>query len=63
MEQTVFNPAQMKILQMMSYIKTPLELVILKMFSLYILPKRLMRGLMSCAIMAVLLIELLTNYC
>ena len=26
MEQTVFNPAQMKILQMMAYIKTPLEL-------------------------------------
>ena len=26
MEQTVFNPAQMKILQMMSYIKTPQEL-------------------------------------
>ena len=26
MEQTVFNPAQMKILQMMAYIKTPQEL-------------------------------------
>lgn len=26
MEQTVFSPAQMKILQMMSYIKTPQEL-------------------------------------
>lgn len=26
MEQTVFNPAQKKILQMMSYIKTPQEL-------------------------------------
>ena len=26
MEQTVFNPAQMKILQMMSYIKTPQKL-------------------------------------
>ena len=26
MEQTVFNPAQMKILQMMAYIKIPLEL-------------------------------------
>ena len=26
MEQTVFNPVQMKILQMMSYIKTPQEL-------------------------------------
>lgn len=26
MERTVFNPAQMKILQMMSYIKTPQEL-------------------------------------
>ena len=26
MEQTVLNPAQMKILQMMSYIKTPQEL-------------------------------------
>ena len=26
MEQTVFNPAQMKILQMLSYIKTPQEL-------------------------------------
>ena len=53
MEQTVFNPAQMKILQMMSYIKTPQELDNLENVLSQYFAKKVDRGLMSCAIMEV----------
>ena len=53
MEQTVFNPAQKKILQMMSYIKTPQELDNLENVLSQYFAKKVDEGLMSCAIMEV----------
>ena len=50
MEQTVFNPAQMRILHMMSFIKTPQQLDNLENAISQYFAQKLMQGWMLCVI-------------
>ena len=49
MEQTIFNPAQKRILHMLSFINTPKELTLMRMFFQSILQRKFMRKWTSSA--------------